>query len=433
MAQLLSPGYSIGDTVYCYFDSYAAAGESAAITGLAVTDIEIYRNGSVTQRASDNGYALLDTDGIDLDGRVGLNGFSVDTADNSDAGFFADGDHYLIHVDAVTIDSKTVRFSFELLPGRLLRSTVPGRKLDVTTTGGAGIDLSNVENPTTSLNLSGTTIATSQVVASVSGAVGSVTGAVGSVASGGITAASFATGAITRTTLAANTGLQASSTGTAQAGAAGSITLATGAVATDDYYNDTGVYITGGTGVGQSRRITDYTGTSRIALVSPNWIVTPDATSTYAVLPPPIAEMLSQANVRTAVGLASANLDTQLSGIQSDTNDLQTRTPAALTGAGNVPVDVLRIAGSDTAAQNLRDSANVIYVGTVDSSTTTTIVDDGLTQSGTDHWKGRIIIGLTGSLKYQASDILSFAPASDQLTYTAMTAAFAPGDLYVVL
>lgn len=45
-----------------------------------------------------------------------------------------------------------------------------------TTAGYAGVDWSKVTAPTTSLNLSGTTIATSQAVASVSGAVGSVTG-----------------------------------------------------------------------------------------------------------------------------------------------------------------------------------------------------------------------------------------------------------------
>ena len=41
---------------------------------------------------------------------------------------------------------------------------------------------------------------------------------------------------------------------------------------------------------------------------------------------------LDAAGVRTAVGLAAANLDTQLSGIQSDTNDLQTQIGVA--GAG---------------------------------------------------------------------------------------------------
>jgi len=51
-----------------------------------------------------------------------------------------------------------------------------GNTLDVTATGAAGVDWGNIENPTTTVGLSGTNIKTDQVVASVSGAVGSVTG-----------------------------------------------------------------------------------------------------------------------------------------------------------------------------------------------------------------------------------------------------------------
>jgi len=53
-----------------------------------------------------------------------------------------------------------------------LAPTVAARTLDVSATGEAGVDLANVGSPTTTLNLSGTTIA------AVSGAVGSVTAAV---------------------------------------------------------------------------------------------------------------------------------------------------------------------------------------------------------------------------------------------------------------
>lgn len=63
-----------------------------------------------------------------------------------------------------------------------LQPTVAGRTLDVSSTGEAGIDLANVGSPTTTLNLSGTTISTSQTVASVSGNVGgNVVGSVGSI------------------------------------------------------------------------------------------------------------------------------------------------------------------------------------------------------------------------------------------------------------
>lgn len=152
--------FNAGDTIYFFFDSYDSNGASVTITGLAVTDIEVYKNGSVTQRSSDSGYALLDTDGIDFDGVTGLHGFSIDTSDNTDAGFWVDGAQYLINVNSVTIDSQTVRFSYLLTLGYLLRPTTAGRKLDVSSGGEAGLDWANIGSPTTTVALSGTTVKT---------------------------------------------------------------------------------------------------------------------------------------------------------------------------------------------------------------------------------------------------------------------------------
>jgi hypothetical protein len=71
--------------------------------------------------------------------------------------------------------------------------------------------------------------------------------------------------------------------GTAQAGAAGSITLDAGASAADDFYNNTIVQIVAGTGTGQSRIIAGYTGSTRVASVNGNWVVTPDDTSVFVI------------------------------------------------------------------------------------------------------------------------------------------------------
>lgn len=101
-----------GSTLYCPFATYNAAGASVTITGLAATDIEIYKNGSVTQRASDAGYTLLDTDGIDFDAITGIHGFSVDLSDNTTAGFYTAGSAYWIVVSAITVDSQTVNFGY---------------------------------------------------------------------------------------------------------------------------------------------------------------------------------------------------------------------------------------------------------------------------------------------------------------------------------
>ncbi|HEX3034028.1 MAG TPA: phage tail sheath family protein [Thermodesulfobacteriota bacterium] len=75
---------------------------------------------------------------------------------------------------------------------------------------------------------------------------------------------------------------------TAQGGAAGppsTITLATTASATDDTYSGMRIEITGGTGSGQIRTITDYVGTTNVATVGTAWTDVPDNTSQYRITP----------------------------------------------------------------------------------------------------------------------------------------------------
>lgn len=134
-------------------------------------------------------------------------------------------------------------------------------------------------------NLSGSVGSVTGAVGSVTGNVGgNVTGSVGSVATGGITAASIADGAIDRATLAADTGLQTIRSNTAQAGANTTITLDASASAVNDFYNDSIIYITGGTGAGQARTITDYVGSTKVATVA-TWGTNPSSDSTFAILP----------------------------------------------------------------------------------------------------------------------------------------------------
>lgn len=100
-----------GTVLYIPFDSFAGGtGASITLTGLLASDIEIYKDGSVTQRASDSGYALLDTDGIDFDAITGIHGFSIDLADNTTAGFYAAGSQYFVVISSVTVDTQTVNF-----------------------------------------------------------------------------------------------------------------------------------------------------------------------------------------------------------------------------------------------------------------------------------------------------------------------------------
>jgi hypothetical protein len=107
------------------------------------------------------------------------------------------------------------------------------------------------------------------------------------IAADAITAAKIADGAIDRATFAADTGLQTIRSNTAQAGnsLASQIQFDTSASATDDFYKNDVVYLTGGTGAGQWAQITSYGGSLKIANISPSWATTPDATTTFAILP----------------------------------------------------------------------------------------------------------------------------------------------------
>ena len=61
--------------------------------------------------------------------------------------------------------------------------------------------------------------------------------------------------------------------GTAQAGTANTITLDTGAEATDDIYNGNLITLTANTGVGQTRKIIDYVGSTKVATLDKNWVL----------------------------------------------------------------------------------------------------------------------------------------------------------------
>jgi hypothetical protein len=86
----------------------------------------------------------------------------------------------------------------------------------------------------------------------------------------------------------AGTGLTALATGTAQGGSASTIQLAAGHTFANNELNGNVVKLLTGTGAGQSRLITSYTGATDTASISPNWTTNPDATTTYEVVNGPV-------------------------------------------------------------------------------------------------------------------------------------------------
>ena len=64
---------------------------------------------------------------------------------------------------------------------------------------------------------------------------------------------------------------------------ANTITLAPSASKEDDYYKDTFIKITKGTGLGQIRKISNYNGLTKIAEVEKDWDIIPDGSSGYNI------------------------------------------------------------------------------------------------------------------------------------------------------
>lgn len=114
------------------------------------------------------------------------------------------------------------------------------------------------------------------------------------------------------------------SSGTAQSAGSLSITFASGESSTDDFFNNTSIEITGGTGSGQTRIISDYVGSTRVATITVAWTTTPDSTSTYEIRIAP--------DSTTTYEIQSANaeitdISSDLSAILLDTTEMQGKLP----------------------------------------------------------------------------------------------------------
>lgn len=225
-------------------------------------------------------------------------------------------------------------------------------------------DIAAVKAETASIQSDTNDIQTRIPAALVSGRMDA---SVGAMAANVVTAAAVADGAIDRATLAADTGLQSARSNTAQAGAAGTITLDASASATTDFYVGMWLYLTGGTGAGQARVCTAYNGTTKVATIAPNWATNPDATSTFAVMTAGKINAVGTVDTLTTYtgntpqtgdafarlgAPVGASISADVAGVQSDTNDIQTRLPAALTAGGNMKSDALAISGDTVAADN---------------------------------------------------------------------------------
>lgn len=227
---------------------------------------------------------------------------------------------------------------------------------------------------------------------------GRMDSSVGAMATDTLTSGALATSAVTELVDAYLAGI-ASVTGTATAGAAGTITLASPASTVADYYINQWIYIRSGTGAGQSRRIKSYS-TGRVATVDGNWATNPDSTSVYYVFP------AGRVDVGTHLGtsvpsLASGRFDVSVGAYQTGLAPLQ-----PTTAGRTLDVSATGEAGVDWA--NVGSPTTVVALSGTTVKTATDVETD--TQDIQSRLPAALVSGrMDASVGAMATDSLSAA------------------------
>lgn len=280
--------------------------QSGSVTPTTAGSIVIYKNNSATQRTSASGV----TDTRTFDSVTGTNLLTIDLSDNADAGFYAAGNNYHVMVSGMVVEGLTMN--------RWIGSfSIQNRNdyADVREFGGTAGTFSGGRAEVNTTHIAGSAVSTSsaQIGVNVVNAGGTAW------ASGSLTSGVFATGAITAAAIAAD------AIGASEL-AADAVTEIAGAV----WDIDATAHQTGGT-FGQ-------------AIGDPG----ADTTTIYQSV------VTDAAGTNIAADIVAVKAET--ASIQSDTNDIQTRLPAALV-SGRIDASVGAMAADTLTATALAASA----------------------------------------------------------------------------
>ncbi len=137
-------------------------------------------------------------------------------------------------------------------------------------------------------------------------------------------------------------------------------------------------------------------------------------------------------NASGAVTVVPDDESAGIAAIEVDTDNIQTRIPAALV-SGRMSSDMVAISGDTTAADNLEEGATGLVPLTVnDAGASTTAFICSSSEATDDHFNGRIVTFTTGALAGQSTDITDYTGATKTLTVTALTEAPANGVGFVI-
>lgn len=453
-----------GRTIRIPFSSFAGStGASSATSGNVVGDIVIYKDGSTTERASTAGFTFT----VDFDTRTGLNVVVIDLADNTTADFYQAGSEYLVGVADVTVDAQTVRFwlaRFVIgLPEAVLNTWI------ATLSSQTSFTLN--EGPAEDNALKGCRVYIHDAASAVQGAFGVITAYTGATKT--VTLAAGPT-----FTIAAKDNLMVlapvdvySIGGTAQtagdiyarlgAPAGASMSADIAAVKTDTGNLTSRITSTLFSGITQlshwlgaiaGKQSANATALTEIrATGAGSGTFDPTTDSVEAIRDRGDAawttaagfSTLDAAGVRSAVGLASANLDTQLTAIDdyldTEVAAIKAKTDQlTFTVANQIDANILSVDGVADAADRLQRVVQGNVFGTVGvGSTTTSIVTSALDPAAAvnDQYKGRILTfkndTTTANLRGQSTDITA-STSLGVLTVTALTTSPANGDTFTI-
>jgi hypothetical protein len=186
--------------------------------------------------------------------------------------------------------------------------------------------------------------------------------------------------------------------GTAQAGTTNTITFDTGASSTDNIYRGDRVVIVDGTGAQEHGLVTSYNGTTKVATMSENWVITPDATSDFEIVP-------ADADVETWQHIAVSNNGT-------------TNLPA-VDSASAVWSDTLTTYTDGMAGKRVRGITIIPSVeGTVnDVSATTTSFITTLTGYGDDFFNDSLMIVEIATDQWQPKPVATYTSTTGTFTF----------------
>lgn len=287
---------AVGSTLSFLFNTHKSDGTPITLAGTPV--VSVYKN-STTESTS--GVTLT----VDYDSRTGMHNVVIDTS--ADGTFYATGNDFNVVITTGTVNSVSVvgtcigKFSIgrQNISHAASVAWASGAITDAVfaaATYPKAIRTATVDSAAAAyVNLDGSASAVDNFYTGCSIKIASGTGAgqsrtiilyTGSTKRAYVDKA-WATNPDGASVFVINAGkltIDVSNVGLAAAGAASTITLAASASAVNEYYDGAKVIIVSGTGTGQSRVISGYVGSTRVATITDGWGTQPDTTSLYAVI-----------------------------------------------------------------------------------------------------------------------------------------------------